>query len=303
MEDKIHYVKRQELDAGKWDACIERATNGLIYAYAGYLDRMADNWDALIWNDYEAVMPLPWRRKGGFYYLYQPAFAAQLGLFGKDVHAAQLEASLDAIPRRFRYWDISLNHGNVCSLPSYPLYQRTNFILSLDSPYTDLLSGYRDNIRRNIRKAEQLGCYAEKNIPVKDILALAREQPQQQIKETDAANFSRLYADLSGCGRAISYGIFSARHQLLSSSVFYFSHARAYYILVGNHPDGRTLGASHALIDAFIRDHAGQQLLLDFEGSDLRNLAFFYGSFGAVEERYAALRMNKLPFYVRWLKK
>jgi hypothetical protein len=72
---------------------------------------------------------------------------------------------------------------------------------------------------------------------------------------------------------------------------------------VGNHPNGRTLGASHALIDAFIEDHAAQDLLLDFEGSDIRNLAFFYSSFGAVEEKYAAIKLNRLPWWMKWMKR
>ncbi|HRG24810.1 MAG TPA: hypothetical protein PLL23_10470, partial [Chitinophagaceae bacterium] len=70
-----------------------------------------------------------------------------------------------------------------------------------------------------------------------------------------------------------------------------------------NHPNGKTIGASHALIDAFIADYAGQDLLLDFEGSDIRNLAFFYSSFGAIQEIYPALKINRLPFYLKWLKK
>jgi hypothetical protein len=62
------------------------------------------------------------------------------------------------------------------------------------------------------------------------------------------------------------------------------------------------MGASHLLIDAFIKDHAGRQEILDFEGSDLRNLAFFYSSFGSTQERYATIRLNRLPWYIRWLK-
>ncbi|HET7896231.1 MAG TPA: hypothetical protein VFL47_01130, partial [Flavisolibacter sp.] len=93
------------------------------------------------------------------------------------------------------------------------------------------------------------------------------------------------------------------KDELLASAVFLFSHNRAYYVLVGNHPNGRTLGASHALVDAFIRDHAGMNLLLDFEGSDLRNLAFFYSSFGARQESYQAIKLNRLPWWIRWMKK
>jgi hypothetical protein len=72
---------------------------------------------------------------------------------------------------------------------------------------------------------------------------------------------------------------------------------------VGNNPDGKTIGASHAVIDAIIKDHAGKNLLLDFEGSDIPSLAFFYSSFGSVEEKYAAIRLNRLPFYLKWMKK
>jgi hypothetical protein len=72
--------------------------------------------------------------------------------------------------------------------------------------------------------------------------------------------------------------------------------------MVGNHPNGKTLGASHSLIDAFIKDHAGEDIVLDFEGSDIPSLAFFYSSFGAVEEKYSAIKLNKLPALIKWLK-
>ena len=102
---------------------------------------------------------------------------------------------------------------------------------------------------------------------------------------------------------ATTYGIVSSENELVASCVLFFSHNRAYYILVGNHSNGRNVGASHALIDAFIKEHAGKNLVLDFEGSDISNLALFYSSFGAVNEVYPALKINRLPFYLKWLKK
>jgi hypothetical protein len=101
---------------------------------------------------------------------------------------------------------------------------------------------------------------------------------------------------------ATTYGVRTVDKQLIASCVLFRSHRRLYYILVGNHPNGRTIGASHAMLDTIIRDHAGQNLVLDFEGSDIRNLAFFYSSFGAVNEFYAGIRLNRLPVILRWLK-
>jgi hypothetical protein len=101
---------------------------------------------------------------------------------------------------------------------------------------------------------------------------------------------------------ATTYGIISPHGELIASCVFFLSHNRAYYILVGNHPNGKTIGASHALIDEFIKDYAGKNMLLDFEGSDIPNLAFFYSSFGATQEKYPSIKWNRLPFYLRWMK-
>jgi hypothetical protein len=77
----IQYLSNQQIDKTKWDHCIDNAGNGLIYAYSFYLDNMAKNWDALVLNDYEAVMPLTWNKKYGIHYLYQPFFDGSIGSF------------------------------------------------------------------------------------------------------------------------------------------------------------------------------------------------------------------------------
>lgn len=301
----IQFVPHKELDFIKWDNCISTAQNGLIYGYSYYLDHMAKQWDALVLNDYEAVMPLTGNKKYGIAYLYQPFLTAQLGVFGQTISGELIEAFLSAIPPKFLYWDFYLNHQNVFPLKNFRLYQRKNYILDLDKPYEELYKNYRENIRRNIRKAEQLGCKPIIDFDVEKVIALAVEQMRSYTKESldNIKRFRRLYNYLHKRNQAVSYGILSGKDELIASCIFIFSHNRAYYILVGNHPDGRTIGASHSLIDAFIRDHAEKKMLLDFEGSDIRNLAFFYSSFGATEENYAAIKMNKLPFYLKWLKK
>lgn len=299
----IGYCKRQDINDAKWNACIDDAGNGLVYAYSFYLDAMAGRWDALVLGDYKAVMPLTWRNKWGVYYLYQPPFCAQLGVFGDAVDEELVHRFLKAVPQQFQYWDFYGNQQNVFRFADFPSTERVNYVLPLQSPYADLEKAYRENIRRNIRKSKTYGCVVKKGIAVEEVIQLSRSQSQQGATTEDAyQKFQSLYGVMQQRGSAKTYGIASAQGQLIASAVFFFSHKRAYYILVGNHPNGRTLGASHALIDAFIQDHAGQDLLLDFEGSDIRNLAFFYSSFGAVAERYPAFQLNRLPWWVKWLK-
>ncbi len=124
----IEYVPYQHIDKAKWDDCINNAGNGLIYATSIYLDTMSENWDALVLDDYKAVMPLTWKKKYSIYYLYQPFFTACLGVFGKNISAGLVNNFLKAIPSKFKYWDIYLNHGNFFKLDDFDLYERMNYI-------------------------------------------------------------------------------------------------------------------------------------------------------------------------------
>ncbi|HYM94805.1 MAG TPA: hypothetical protein VET23_11745 [Chitinophagaceae bacterium] len=301
----IHYLKHKEIDRSKWDRCIDTAENGLIYANSFYLDAMARNWNALVLNDYDAVMPLTWNKKYGIHYLYQPFLTAQLGVFGKSLNAHLFENFLNAVPKKFLFWDIYFNHGNIFTVQDYKFYERSNYVLDLNKSYGELFRSYRENIQRNIKKAEQAGCKVQKDFDAEKVIALALQQMKGYAKKSgdNVIRFRKLYQYLHKQKKSITYGITSSQNELLASCVFFFSHNRAYYILVGNHTDGKTIGASHAVIDAFIKDHAGRKLVLDFEGSDIPGLAFFYSSFGAEEEKYSAIRLNRLPFYLKWMKK
>ncbi|GAA4333437.1 GNAT family N-acetyltransferase [Flaviaesturariibacter amylovorans] len=299
MPAPIRHIRHRDIDRARWDAAIAAAPNGVIYARSVYLDQMAPGWEALVQGDYEAVFPLPLRRKWGVSYVFHPFLTAQLGLFGTDLSRERLNAFFNAIPSQVRYLDLSLNSANLYPGTVFPLYRRINYVLPLGADYETLYRGYRDNIRRNLKKAVQYGCAPAAGVPLEEVLALARAHTPD---EAGLAAFARLYAVLEPEGAARTYGVRNAQGQLLASAVFLFDERRAYYILVGNHPNGRTLGASHLLIDRFIHEGAGSGRLLDFEGSDIRNLAFFYSSFGAREEPYAALRVNRLPWWARWTK-
>ena len=301
----IHYIEYKQIDKLKWDACIDNADNGSVYGYSFYLDTMAKHWDALVLNDYEAVMPLTFNKKYSVTYLYQPFFTASLGVFGNNITAALVSDFLKAVPAKFAYWDIYLNHANRFELTGITLYERVNFVLSLNEPYEKLYDNFRDNIKRNIKKATQLNCVIKKDIAIDEVILLAKEQAKNfsPVTDKDYEHFKNVYLYFHQQKKAITYSVCAPNGELVASGAFLFSHSRAYYILVGNHPNGKTIGASHLLINAFIQDYAGQNLLLDFEGSDIPSLAFFYSSFGAREEKYAGLKLNRLPFWMKWFKR
>jgi hypothetical protein len=293
---KISYLDNAKIDRAKWDRCIDNAENGLIYSYSFYLDAMSDNWDGLILNDYEMVMPLTWKKKFTIYYLFQPYYTASLGIFGNNISKEIVHFFLKSIPPKFKYWDFYLNRDNLFFLADFPMYERSNYILPLNESYETLASKYASSHARNIKRSRQNGHIVKREIPIREVIELAKEQSKifSSIEEKYFDRFVGLYDYLKEKKQSITYGVYSSKNILLSSCVYFFSHQRAYYILVGNHPNAKSSGASHFIINQFIKDHAGENLILDFEGSNITSIAFFYKSFGARLEKYPGIKLNKL---------
>ncbi len=301
----IRYIPHNQIDHQKWDHCIDNASNGLIYGYSWYLDACDVKWDGLILNNYEAVMPLTWKKKFGIYYLFQPWFCANLGIFSlTSLKEDDVKAFLGAIPNKFKYIDISLNYGDAgCKKPS--VTERVSYLLSLQPTYEELKQAYRTQLKRNLTKAQAVGLLIKWDIDVDTIFPLAKEIMQRvsPISDTEVERMSPLTKAVNKHKQSVTIGVYSPNNELLASAVFYQSHNRWYYLIVGNHPNGKTLGASHYLIDNFIQRYANTNSVLDFEGSDIRNIAYFYSSFGAVPVIYQAIKINRLPKIIRWLKK
>ncbi len=300
----IIYLQNAAINKVKWDRCIDTAPNGLIYAYSFYLDAMAKHWDALVLNDYEAVMPLTWNKKYGICYLYQPFLCASLGLFGKNISGEMLSMFLNKIPSRFKYWDIYLNSGNLYSIQQFNLYKRINYTLNINNSYATLFNNFRNSYKQIIKKSTLSGSEIKQNINVEEITSLAENKLQtiSKIKKRDIQNFINLYKSLSTKRKAINYGVY-LKDELLASGIFLFSHNRAYYVLAGNKTKGRALGASHLVINSFIKQHAETNMILDFEGSNVKEIAFFFKGFGAQPEEYPGLKLNALPPIIRAFKK
>ena len=293
----IRYLRHHEIDLSKWDRCIRQASNGMIYALSDYLEAMAPGWEALIYKDYEAVFPLPVRKKFGWHYIFQPILVAELGLFGNDLTPGLTDRFLDAIPSKFRYIDLPLNYQNRSERKE--VYTRQNFALQLNRDYNDIYDGFNKNVKRNILKAERQHCEIDADTDISNVTALS----MKHIGDAKALRaFEKLFRFFRDQGQAKAYAV---RHgnEVIAAAAFLFSHDRAYYVLAGNHDDSRSRGASHSLINAFIKDHARKNILLDFEGSDVPGLAQYYASFGAVPDPYAAVRWNRLPLLLKWLKR
>jgi hypothetical protein len=298
----IRYLQNNEIDYEKWDDCIDHAFNGNVYACSWYLDLVCEGWEALVQGDYEQVMPLTSGKKYGIYYLYQPPFTQQLGLYSK-LPSGKLSANdfLDSLKIHYRFAEINLNRYNKISHQDFSLKMRKNYELDLIRPIEEIRSKYTSNTSRNIRKAENEGISIVSNVDPGSIISMFRQEKGAELIKMGDKQYhilEKLIYRSSYKNMAITVGAFDKKNELCAGAFLLKSHHRIVFLFSANNKTARQTGAMHLLIDRVIQQFAGQEFTFDFEGSEIPGLARFYAGFGSIETYYPSITYNRLPFPV-----
>lgn len=296
----IKHYNRQNIDIEKWDNCIKNAQNGLIYAYSWYLDCVAENWDALVEDDYLSVFPLTWKKKYGIKYICQPFFCQQLGIFSINQICVELiQSFLKAIPWYYVLVDTNMNNANNMS-ESKNMKPRINYLLSLNKSHQVLFANYDKNNAKNILKARRNELSFAKNVSCSELIcqfqnAYGKYYPN--ITEKDYGNLVRLIGKGARFGCVELVGVNDKNGSLCASALFFYSHKRYYYVLGSPSEAGRNNRAIYFLLDEFIHSKSETEAFIDFEGSEIPNVAYFYKNFGAVAENYYHLLIKRYKFW------
>jgi hypothetical protein len=294
----IEFRKRKQIDDNAWNHLIDHSSNGLVYARTSFLDTFSPGWSALILGDYQAVMPLTNRRKYGISYLYQPSFCQQLGIFGK-VDEQITGDFIKTAKRYFRFAEIHLNYSNQV----FGTQPRQNFIISLNHSYDSIAAGFSPVHLKNLKRAANTGLRYTHSDAFEANINLNYQLYGSRIRAVRRSDFDALI-ELSRAepGRVLVREVWRA-DDLQASAICFFDGSRIYFVISSVTEPGKKNQANHFLVDQLIREYAGRDLVLDFEGSDMEGIAAFYRGFGALDQPYFFLKWNELPWYYRLFKK
>ncbi len=297
----IKLLRHEEINFKLWDKCIDNSINGYIYAYSWYLNIVAGEWDALVEDDYIRVFPLPFRKKFGLKYVYQPPFTQQLGLFSSVLQGfSKLHEFILAIPKEYRLAEINLNKYYLpLERKAYSLVENVNLELDLAIDYEQIYGRYSKNLKRNLKKADLFELQITEHIKPEELIKLFKENKGETIKvysDEDYVRLGRLMYMLLHKGRASIQGVLSKENNLLGAALLLRDNNRHIFLFSGLSPIGKEQLAMPFLINQFIKKHSNTEKVFDFEGSNISSLARFYKSFGAAEYKYYGLRLYQLPF-------
>ena len=292
----INFYKHNDIDKAKWNRCIASSSLPTFFADFDLLSIANPTWSALIEDDYLSVMPLPCRNKWKVSYIYSPFYISRLGIFStQPITSAKVAEFVSAIPSRFQQVDLHLNEANPSDLISSKASVLISHRLDLNAPYEDIFGHYATNTKRNVKSARSQGLLLDTEIPVLDVISLFRTSSRAQDKavrmaDADYGCFLEMAELARQRGQLDTWGARAPDGQLIAGACFLKDAQRTWFWASGRNEELAHFKAMFFILDEYIRQHAHQPLVLDFNGSSNLNVARFYHQFGS--EKYTCPALN-----------
>jgi hypothetical protein len=179
-----------------------------------------------------------------------------------------------------------------------------NYVLNSEGDYDGIISNYKKNVRKNIKRANTQELVYEICNEVGPILSLYKSKQQKNFPHATDFYFERvkqLAEKLLSSNQAIVRNVFNSKGDLLSAVLLFKDQKRLYNLFSYTSSQGRNLESNFFLYNSLIKEFSGQGLTLDFEGSDIPSIEYFYRSFGAISIPYYRVEFINL-FFLRLFK-
>lgn len=300
----ISYIKRKDLNIDKYNACVEKSLQSNVYGFSWYLDIVADNWDTLVLDDYNAVMPIPWRKKYFIKYVYTPFWMLELGIYAKET--IDENEFLIHLFDEFKYVDLRMNRGNSFGMFHKFQSEKQMQVISLENGYEKIVNSYNRNRKREISKALKNDLIEKWSDTPENLIELFKNNVGKrtpQIKDSDYSVLVRLINTCIANKKGDVLSIYSKDDRLVSSAFFIKHKNKVTEIVCSSDFENRNNGANAFMNDRAIFKYQPHFDIFDFGGSSMLKIADYYHSFGAKTENYVQLKMNKLPFLYKLFKR
>jgi len=278
MKNDIRYLKQKDIDREKWDKCVSNAENGLIYGMSWYLDAVCDHWDGLVLNDYQAVMPLPWKRKYGLKYVMQPNYCKVLGIFGDNADHKLVKGFVNSIPKRFIYTKLMINEA-VTAKP-VGLIQRIDLTKTI---------AFSKSTKKNINKAYKNGLSARMS-RLESFLTLFHSVSAVYRTDKMRQNILNMLDDKNILDNSLFVEVLYNGIHSISVVWLIRYNGTIYSMLTASTDNARQLNAKYLERDFIVKHVCKNLRFFDFTGSTLTGVYNFNKGFANSSYSYYELK-------------
>lgn len=294
----IKRLKYHEIDFNKYNACIENSLQNSDYAQREFLDIVTGkSWELIIYDDYEAVMPVPLIVKFGFKIVLMPKLCQQLGIFSNQDSVYINNLFYNYLTKNYIVLFYAFNGNNEVS----NIGLKKSYIIPKNQ-YSEVKKRYSIHRRRNVRIIGDL----ENNIIFRNSLksedkAFFVENMKGIKKKEDTSIYFDLMQTLYE-QKLMNIEILEYKNQIESMAGLYCVKTNHYLSLFVNKNPLSNTNIPSIVIDNYLKKTIADQDF-DFMGSDVENVAKFNERFGAIAYKYPIVSNSKKEVLIQILKK
>ena len=300
----IRFVCHKEIVPALWDRTVLTAASPTVLATFDLLNILTGDaqWDALIEDDYQAVLPLPHRSKAGISYIYTPFFLPRMGIFAtQPVDAKKTLEFFNAIPDKYQQVDLLLNPGNDDSLLDVEKVELVSHVTYLNRPYDEMEKGFSTNTRRNIKDARKHFLTIEKNEKfLEPIISLFKNNRGKSnavhYKNQDYQHLTDAADKLIKENRLDVLGVFNPEQRLIAGALMVRDVDRIWFWFSGRDEEMAETKPMFFLINEYLKNISDSGTLFDFNGSTNENVARMYKGFGGLPYPIIMLTHSRKAF-------
>ncbi|WP_336689034.1 MULTISPECIES: hypothetical protein [unclassified Chryseobacterium] len=282
-------MKYNEIDFEKYSKCLENSAQRKYSATKDFLDiTSGKQWELLVYNDYEAVMPVPFVKKIGFKIVINPKLCQQLGIFSNIDDVKINDLFLSFLEKKYNIWYYGFNDKNTFSKL---LKRRKNFLIYPDN-YEIVRQKYSPKRKRKLRLDDDVLQKSEvREVSIFNAWEFISKNLIGAKNEKDKNNFLQIFTDLEKAGylklKAFFYGT-----AIINLIAVYSDDKTIALLGTFNDKDHVKLSGSSFIIDDVIRENI-QTKIFDFEGSDIPAIEEFFRGFRPELKSYPVIFNSK----------
>ncbi len=293
----IKRLKYHEIDFEKYTKCLENSAQRKYSAAKDFLDiTSGKQWELLIYNDYEAIMPVPFVFKLGLKIVHNPMLCQQLGIFS-PIDSVEINTEfLSYLEKNYLIRVYSFNDMNRFNSD---LRKKKNYIIYPDS-YQNVYSKYSPKRKRKLRSDPEILNDSEvKLIGFDDAQNFIQSHLLGAEKQSDTVRFTNIFQNFSLCELVFFYAYYYKNRITNVIAVYSDEKTNA---LLGTFNDKNYVKISGAsiLIDHIIKENIGKKIF-DFEGSELPNVEEFFRGFRPELKPFPVIESSKKNLFFKFL--
>lgn len=282
----IRRLKYNEIDFDKYSKCLENSAQKNWYARKEVLDQLSGNWHILVYNDYEAVMPVPLKRKFALNLVVMPLFCQQLGIFSSKDDFKINDQFLNFLKNRYNIFSYSFNHYNSFS---QDLDKKKNYTIQI-SDYILLRRKKYFKGRKSTAKCAQHLIYKEIDFS-EESFSFMQKNFKGLSKDGDVEKY-RKYLNFLYTNNSLKLSGAYLDEKLINIAVLIDEKDQLSLLGLINDEEYKDENGPSFLIDKILSLYIHEKKF-NFMGSNIRGIEVFFKSFGAELQEYPTLE-NKI---------